>query len=113
MRQRWLGAASGIFVALLGFAPLSFVAYVTVLMFISHDFKIWPVSVIGFVMFGGVMVMGIRDAMRRWREISKLQQVLDSFSDQERDEFFETIKHSDVELRTDETGRTHVLPMDH
>ena len=113
MRQRWLGAASGIFVALLGFAPLSFVAYVTVLMFISHDFKIWPVSVIGFVMFGGVMVMGIRDAMRRWREISKLQQVLDSLSDQERDEFFETIKHSDVELRTDETGRTHVLPMDH
>ena len=51
-RQRWLGAASGIFVALLGLAPLSFMAYVTVLMFLRHDFKIWPYVAIGFVMFG-------------------------------------------------------------
>ena len=56
---------------------------------------------------------GIRDAVRRWRQISKLQELLGRMTDEERKEFDVAIVQSDVEIYTDETGKPHVAPLDH
>ena len=54
-----------------------------------------------------------QDAVRRWREISKIQEILGAMTDEERKEFDDAIVQGDVELCTDETGKTHSIPLDH
>ena len=112
--QKMLGAASGIFVAVLFAVPLAFVYY-TVLSNGSGGYTsaILILLAVFTIIFGTGIFLGVRDAVRRWREISQLQTILDSLSEEERKEFDAAIVQSDVELCVDESGKTHVLPLDH
>ena len=57
--------------------------------------------------------VGSREAVRRWREISKIQEILGAMTDEERKEFDAAIVQGDVELCTDGTGKTNSVPLDH
>ena len=112
--QRMIGAASGIFVAVLFAVPLAIVIYA----FFAVDFgDNWRMAIpfaIGIVLFGLGVFVGIRNAVRRWREIAEVQGVIvGAMTEEERKEFYDNIEHSDVELCADESGKTHSLPLDH
>lgn len=111
--ERMFGAASGIFVAVLFSVPLAVMVYALLTIDFSYNQRVAFVPVIGIVLFGGGVFIGIRNAVRRWREISQLQTILGAMSEEERKEFDSAIMQSDVELCTDESGKTHALPLDH
>ncbi len=112
-RDRWLGAASGIFVALLCAVPLVLMLYVLFAVDFSSNWRMMLVPGIGGLVFGFGVFMGIRNAVHRWRDVSRIQTLLGEMSEKERKEFDAAIAQSDIELRTDESGKTHVLPLDH
>ena len=110
-----IGSGCGVIVALLFAAPLALIYY----LFFSAD-AVGDFRAKGFVLlaiftlaFGSGIFFGIRDAVRRWREISKIQEILGAMTDEERKEFDDAIVQGDVELCTDETGKTHSIPLDH
>lgn len=112
-RQKMLGAAGGIFVAVLGAVPFT----LSIICFFVIDYGAnWRrvfVPMLGVLLFGACVFLGIRDAVRQWRAISKLQEILGAMTDDERKEFDEAIAQGDVELCTDETGKTHLISLDH
>ena len=112
-RDRWLGAASGIFVAVLCSVPFALMLYALLAVDYSSNWRMMLVPGFGTLFFGLGVFMGIRDALRHWRVVSRLQTILGEMSEEERKEFDAAIAQSDVELRTDESGKTHVLPLDH
>ena len=112
-RDRWLGAASGIFVAVLCSVPLSLMLYALFAVDFSSNLRMMLIPVIGGLFFGYGVFMGIRDAVRRWREVSLLKNILGAMSEEDRKKFDAAIAQSDVGLRIDELGKTHVLPLDH
>ena len=112
-RDRWLGAASGIFVAVLGSVPLALMLFALFTVDFSSNRRMMLVPVIGGLFFGYGVFMGIRDAVRRWREVTLLKNILGAMTQEERKKFDAAIAQSDVELRIDESGKTHVLPLDH
>lgn len=111
--DHWLAAASGIFVAVLFAMPLALMLYAFFVLDFSSNWRIILLPVIGTLLFGFGIFIGIRDAVRRWREVTHLKTILGEMSEEERKEFDAAIAQSDVELRTDESGKTHVLPLDH
>ena len=111
--ERMLGAAGGMFVAVLFALPLALMVYALFAIDYSYNPRELFIPVIGIVLFGSGVFIGIRNAVRRWREISQLQTILGAMSEEERKEFDAAIAQSDVELCTDESGKSHVLPMDH
>lgn len=111
--QRMIGAASGIFVAVLFAVPLVFTVYALFAIDFSSNWRMVLVPAVGIVLFGFGVFVGIRNAVRRWREISQLQSVLGGMSVEERRSFASVIVQSDVELCTDESGKTHSLPLNH
>ena len=112
-RDRWLGAASGIFVAVLCAVPLVLMLYVLFAVDFSSIWRMMLVPGIGVLFFGFGAFMGIRNAVHRWRDVSRIQTLLGEMSGEERKEFHAAIAPSDVELRKDESSKTHVLPLDH
>ena len=110
-----IGSGCGIFVALLFAAPLALVYWFVFANGLggghSAAIVVWVVFLT--VLFGFGIFLGIRDAVRRWREISKIQEILGAMTDEERKEFDDAIVQGDVELCTDETGKTHSIPLDH
>ena len=112
-RDRWLGAASGIFVAVLCSVPLSLMLYALFAVDFSSNRRMMLVTVIGGLFFGYGVFVGIRDAARRWREVTLLKNILGAMTEEEHKKFRVAIAQSDVELRIDESGKTNVLPLDH
>ena len=112
-RDRWLGAASGIFVAVLCSVPLSLMLYALFAVDFSSNRRMMLVPVIGGLFFGYGVFVGIRDAVRRWREVTLLKNILGAMTEEGHKKFGAAIAQSDVELRIDESGKTHVLPLDH
>ena len=108
-----IGAAGGIFVAVLGLVPFMLSAISVFIIDYGSNWRRAIVPISGVCLFGACVFCGIRDAARRWREISKLQEILGRMTDEERKEFDAVIVQSDVEIYTDETGKTHVIPFDH
>ena len=111
--QKMIGSGCGIFVAVLFAAPLALIYY----LFFSGDGFGGPQAK-GVVLlsvctlaFGFGIIWGIRDAVRRWREISKLQEILGAMTEDEQKEFDDAIVQSDVELCIDKSGKTHSLPL--
>ena len=115
MSQRVIGSGCGILVAHLFAAPLALIYYLFFSANAVGDFqaKDYVLLAILSLAFGSGIIWGIRNAVRRWREISKLQEVLGAMTDEERKEFDDAIVQGDVELCTDETGKTHSIPLDH
>lgn len=111
--DRWLGAASGIFIAVLCSVLMVLMLYALFTVDFSSNWRRMLVPVIGGLFFGYGVFMGIRDAVRRWREVTLLKSILGAMSEEERKKFDAAIAQSDVELRIDESGKTHVLPLDH
>ena len=111
--QRMIGAASGIFVAVLFAVPLVFTVYALFAIDFSSNWRMVLVPAVGIVIFGFGAFVGIRNAVRRWREISKIQEILGAMTDEERKEFDAAIVQGDVELCTDGTGKTNSVPLDH
>ena len=111
--DRWLGAASGIFMAVLCSVLMVLMLYALFTVDFSSNWRRMLVPGIGGLFFGYGVFMGIRDAVRRWREVTLLKSILDAMSEEERKKFDAAIAQSDVELRIDESGKTHVLPLDH
>ena len=112
-RQKMIGAAGGIFVAVLGAVPLIFSAISIFIIDYGSNWRRVIVPIFGVFLFGACVFYGIRDAVRRWREISKIQELLGRMTDEERKAFDDAIVQSDVEIYTDETGKTRVIPFDH
>ena len=108
-----LGAAGGIFVAVLGAVLFTFSAICFFIIDYGSNWRMVIPSVLSAFLFGACVFCGIRDAVRRWWEISKLQEILGRLTDEERKEFDAAIAQSDVMLYTDENGKTHVIPSDH
>ena len=112
-KQKMIGAAGGIFEAVLGAVPFVVSAIGIFVIDYGSNWRRVIVSVFGVILFGACVFYGIRDAVRRWRQISKLQELLGRMTDEERKEFDAAIVQSDVEIYTDETGKPHVAPLDH
>lgn len=112
-RQKMIGAAGGIFVAVLGAVPFMFSAIGFFVIDYGSNWRRVIVPIFGVILFGACVFYGIRDAVRRWRQISKLQELLGRMTDEERKEFDATIAHSDVGIFTTETGKVHVTSLDH
>lgn len=113
--QKVIGSGCGIFVAILFAVPLALVYWFVFVNGLGggHSAAIVVWLVLLTVLFGFGMFLGIRDAVRRWREISKIQEILGTMTDEERKEFDTAIVQGDVELCTDETGKTNSIPLDH
>ena len=111
--QRMIGTASGIFVTVLFAVPLVVVIYLLLGVDFSSNWRIIIPFVISIVLFGFGVFVGIRNAVRRWREIAEVQGIIGAMTEDERKEFYDNIEHSDVELCTDESGKNHSLPLDH
>ena len=113
--QKVIGSGCGIFVAILFAVPLALVYWFVFVDGLGggHSAAIVVWLVLLTVLLGFGMFLGIRDAVRRWRQISKLQELLGRMTDEERKEFDAAIVQSDVEIYTDETGKPHVAPLDH
>ena len=112
-KQKMIGAAGGIFEAVL--CAVLFI-FSTISIFVIDYGSNWRgviVPVFGVILFGACVFYCIRDTVRRWRQISKLQEFLGRMTDEERKEFDAAIAQSDVEIYTDETGKPHVAPLDH
>lgn len=112
-RQKMIGAAGGIFVAVLGAVPFMFSAIGFFVIDYGSNWRRVIVPIFGVILFGACVFYGIRDAVRRWRQISKLQELLGRMTDEERKEFDATIAHSDVGIFATETGKVHVTSLDH
>ena len=113
--QKVIGSGCGIFVAILFAVPLAIVYWFVFVNGLGggHSAAIVVWLVLLTVLFGCGMFLGIRDAVRRWREISKIQEILGAMTDEERKEFDAAIVQGDVELCTDGTGKTNSVPLDH
>jgi len=107
--QRALAAGCGVFVAVIGAVPLVFI----LVLFFSGGRQLWPLLLVCVLAFGGIVAWGVRDAVRRWREVAELQEMLGEMDEEERKEFDEAIEHSDVEIVEDDKGRRHSVPLDH
>ena len=71
------------------------------------------VPVIAVHFFGAATFMSVRDTMRRWREISRLQEFLGAMPDDELQKFDAAVGQSDFELYTAATGKTHFRTVDY
>lgn len=111
--QRMIGAASGIFVAVLFAVLFTVVIYASLAVDFSSNWRLAIPFAIGIVLFGFGVFVGVRNAVRRWREIAEIQRIIGAMTQDERKEFYDNIEHSDVELCTDESGKTHSLPLNH
>ena len=113
--QKVIGSGCGIIVAILFAVPLALVYWFVFVNGLGggHSAAIVVLLVFLTVLFGIGIFLGIRDAVRRWREISKIQEILGTMTDEERKEFDTAIVQGDVELCTDETGKTNSIPLDH
>ena len=113
--QKVIGSGCGIFVAILFAVPLALVYWFAFVNGLGggHSAAIVVLLVLLTVLFGIGIFLGIRDTVRRWRDISKIQEILGAMTDEERKEFDDAIVQADVELCADETGKTHSIPLDH
>ena len=74
--------------------------------------KFMLLTLITAIPFGSILVWGVWDVVRRWREVAKVQQMVGEMSDEEREEFYSVAEKGDVELTVDNNGGTHSTPLD-
>ena len=74
--------------------------------------KLVLLTLITAIPFGGIIVWGVWDVVRRWREVAKVQQMAGEMNDEEREEFYSAAEQGDVELAVDNDGRTRSTPFD-
>ena len=110
-----IGSGCGIFVAIFFAVPLVLIYYLFFSVSGVDDLRTKVVVLLAVctLVFGSGIFLGIRDAVCRWREISKIQEILGAMTDDERKEFDDAIAQADVELCADETGKPHSIPLDH
>ncbi len=112
--NRLIAAAGGILVALLAAVPL----VLTLTLFFGayrpeDGMRVLLLPLLSVAGFGTVFVLGIRSAVRRWREVGKIQEIIGAMDESERKEFYTRIEHSDVELIEGDDGKLHSEPLDH
>ncbi len=112
-RQKILGAACGVFEAVLGVVLVTLSIFCCFIMDYSANWREVIVPVIAVPFFGAATFMSVRDTMRRWREISRLQEFLGAMPEDELQKFGAAIGQSDFELYTDATGKTHFRTVDY
>ncbi len=112
--QRLLASASGILVAILAGIPLA----MTLIMFFSvynpnDGLRMLALPLISIIGFGSIFSLGIRSAIKRWREVAKVQQIINGMDSAERKEFYDVVENGDVELVEGDDGKVHSAPLDH
>ena len=112
-RQKALGAAFGVLWAVLGVAIFTLSVIYLFLIDYSSDWPMAFVPLFGSILFGAGIFLCIRDVVRRWREISKLQELLRAMPDDELNELDAAIGQFDFELFTDDSGKTHFRTVDY
>ena len=108
--NRLLAGLGGFIIILLASLPLAFLVYIWVDG--GGGGKLMIVTLITAIPFGSILVWGVWDVVRRWREVAKVQQMVGEMSDEEREEFYSVAEKGDVELTVDNNGGIHSTPLD-
>ena len=108
--DRLLAGLGGFIVIILASVPLVFLVCLWVDG--GGGGKFMLLTIITAIPFGSILVWGVWDVVRRWREVAKVQQMVGEMSDEEREEFYSAAERGDVELAVDGKGRTRSTPLD-
>ena len=108
--NRLLAGLGGFIIILLASVPLVFLGRLWVDG--GGGGKFMLLTIITAIPFGSILVWGVWDVVRRWREVAKVQQMVGEMSDEEREEFYSAAEKGDVELTVDNNGGTHSTPLD-
>ncbi len=112
--DRLIAAAGGILVALLAAIPLVGTLALFFGAYRPEDgMRILILPLFSVAGFGTVFALGVRSAVRRWRDVKKIQEIIGGMDESERKEFYERIEQSDVELVEGDDGKLHSEPLDH
>ena len=105
--NRLLAGLGGIVVILLAGAPFCLVLYIWITCGSQGNVRIVALFTVTVALFGGIVVLGAGNVVRRWREVAEVQRMVGEMSDEEREEFYSAAEQGDVELAVDDKGRTH------
>ncbi len=112
--NRLIAAAGGVIVALLAAIPLVGTLFLFFGAYRPEDgIRVLLLPLLSVAGFGTVFVLGVRSAVRRWRDVRKIQEIVGGMDESECREFYARMAQSDVELVQGDDGKLHSEPLDH